>query len=254
VVVRLLRSVALGLLLAAVVWGAAQLGSRWGMLAAAACLLGAATVWRWLPRAAHRRFRRGDYRRAALYYRLLRGLRLSRETRAGIDVSLAACALAREEWERASALLERIDPEPLSSAARAAWLNNRGYALARGGGDCAAALHLADQALALRPDVAGFRHTRGLALLGLGRVDEAVRELDSMWGDIAGDEQRALLEAERCFDLGRAWRRKGEIDYARDYFERARRAAPGSRWSERAQGRLGDGSSPGPPLADLIEP
>jgi tetratricopeptide (TPR) repeat protein len=161
---------------------------------------------------------------------------VSRASRAAIDVSLAACALAVEDWAGALAQLDRVDQESLGEAARAAWLNNRAYALARGGHDPQVALACSDEAIALRPDVAGFRHTRGVALLALGRVDEAITELERLWEELAGEagDEVPLLEAERCYDLGLAWKHKGEGDYAVDYFQRAHRASPGSRWAERA--------------------
>lgn len=197
-------------------------------------------MWILLPRAAHRAFRRGDYKRSKLLYKLLRFWVISRTSRAAVDVSLAACALAGEEWSESLAMLDRIDARSLGDAARAAWLNNRAYALARADRDPHHALACSEEAIRLRPDVAGFRHTRGVALLALGRVDEAIAELERLWEELsaeAGDEA-PLLEAERCYDLGLAWKRKGERDYATDYFHRARRASPGSRWAERATSYL----------------
>lgn len=193
----------------------------------------------WLPRAAHRAFRTGRYGRAAAIYRILGLVRLGRGTRASIRVSLAACALGADDYDRALAILDRLHPEELSDAVRAAWLNNRAYALARGGRDVRAALEASDAAIALRPDVAGFRHTRGIALRELGRVDEAIRELDALWSQLASDE-RPLLEAERCYDLALAWRAKGEDEYAADYFDRARLAAPDSEWARLAADELDD--------------
>ena len=208
-------------------------------LALAGALLAAAFLVLVLgPRTAHRWFRAGRFRRAELAYRALRWLRLGREARGALEVSAAACLLGRERYVDGVAALARVDPSRLGEAARVAWLNNRAYAAVRGGGDAARALAEIDEALALRPDLAGLRHTRGLALLGLGRIDEAVRELDAVWRRRAGEETAPLLEAERCFDLGQAWLRKGEVEYAADYFERARRAAPGSPWAERAAERL----------------
>lgn len=187
-----------------------------------------------LPRMAHRAFRQGAFGRAALGYDVLRRVSLDPGARGALDVCVAACDLARARHRRALERLDRMRPGRLPEAARAAWLNNRAYALVRDGQDADQALEHIDAALGLRPDVAGFRHTRGIALLAAGRLDDAIRELDSLWGEIAGDDVPPLLEAERCYDLGRAWRRKGEPDYAADYFQRARRAAPSSTWAERA--------------------
>jgi hypothetical protein len=90
--------------------------------------------------------------------------------------------------------------------------------------------------MALRPDLSDFRHTRGLVLLGLGRLDEALRELDAVWQRRVSDNTSPLLEAERCYDLGSAWLKKG------DYFDRARRAAPDSPWAARAAAAMPPGA------------
>lgn len=209
---------------------------RLALLLTALAVLGIG--WFWLPRSAHRAFERGRYRRAAGLYRILRAARFGRNSRAAVDVSLAACALGLDRADQALAILDRMEVDRLGDAIRAAWHNNRAYALARGGGDARAALQASDQAIALRPDVAGFRHTRGIALLAAGRTDEAIRELDALWAEIGGDEAPPLLEAERCYDLGMAWRAKGELDYSQDYFERARKAAPDSEWARKAMAQV----------------
>jgi tetratricopeptide (TPR) repeat protein len=206
-----------------------------------------------LPRMAHRAFRRGSFSRAALLYGLLAHVRLDRSARGALRLSVAACLLGRERYRDGLALLARIDPASLGESARAAWHNNRAYAFARSGGDPAQALIDSDAAITMRPDVTGFRHTRGLALLGLDRVDEAIRELDLVWQRGAGDDTPPLFEAERCYDIGLAWARKGERDYAADYFERAVRAAPGSAWAIRAAARLEPSSERLPDaVADLV--
>jgi tetratricopeptide (TPR) repeat protein len=205
-----------------------------------------------LPRAAHRAFRRGAFRRAGLLYRLLGRLRFDREVRASLLVSVAACLLGRERYQAGLAVLARIEPGALGESARAAWLNNRAYALARSGGDAALALADIDEAIALRPDLSGFRHTRGLALLATDRVDEAIRELDAVWLKSGAGETSPLLESERCYDLGLAWHRKGERDYAADYFDRARRAAPDSVWATRALAELPPSDRVPDSLADLV--
>ena len=197
-----------------------------------------------VPRAAHRAFERGEVGRAAFFYRVLAAFVLERRTRGAIRISLAACRLADERWEQALAALGAVDPADLDVAGRSTWHNNRAYALARAGRVDAAALEQVDEAIRLRPDVAGFRHTRGLVLLGLGRVDEAIRELEGVWSEL-GDDAAPLLEAERCYDLGTAWQRKGERDYGRDYLGRAVRLAPQGHWiGKRAAAALA--SSPPP--------
>jgi tetratricopeptide (TPR) repeat protein len=195
-------------------------------------LLGAG-VYLVVPRLAHRAFEHGEYRRAALLYRIARRFAIRAETRGAYDVSLAGCLLARSDWDGALEELDRIDALVLGASARAAWLNNRAYAHARASANPSKALAEADEAVKLRPDVPGFRHTRAVALLALGRLDDAIVELEDVWNQLE-EEAPPLLEAERCYDLGLAWRKKGEQDYARDYFQRAQTVAPGSSWAERA--------------------
>jgi tetratricopeptide (TPR) repeat protein len=216
----------------------AVLGPRAAVAAGAALVLGSGLVWVVLPRLAHRSFRGGAFTRASVAYRVLRLVRLDAGARASLEVSVAACMLGAERYVDGLRLLGRIDPARLGESSRAAWLNDRSYALARSGGDAAQALADIDEAIALRPDLDGFRHTRGLALLQLGRVDEAIRELEEVWRRGQAEDAPPLLEAERCYDLGRAWTLRGEPDYAGDYFERARRAAPGSLWAARASSEL----------------
>jgi predicted Zn-dependent protease len=205
-----------------------------------------------LPRAAHRAFRAGDYGRAGGLYAILAAIRLDPAARAAARVSRAACRVGREDWSGALDALAGQAAAGLPEPVRAAWLNNRAYAVVRSGGSPAEALALADGAVALRPDVPGFRHTRAIALLACGRVDEAIRELDEVWR--RGDERapQPLLEAERCYDLGLAWDRKGEAAHAADYFDRARRVAPGSPWAARAAARLAPGLRSTPALDDLL--
>jgi len=223
------------------------------ILSLLAILISFGMVLFWLPRAAHKAFRLGNYPRAMLIYRILGKCYASPAARAAVDVSIAACEIARNRFDAALGWLDKVNVEELSGPAQAAWHNNRAYALARGGNDAEDALTSIDHAISLRPDVAGFRHTRGVALLALGRTDEAIRVLDDLWNELAGNERVAMLEAERCYDLGRAWRSKGEHDYAIDYFERARRAAPESSWAIRASEHLQPGVRATEALADFIE-
>jgi predicted Zn-dependent protease len=96
------------------------------------------------------------------------------------------------------------------------WLNNRACAVLER--DPQAALALIDEASALRPDVPALQHTRGMVLIAVGRIDDAIAVLDGMR---AGGELPPRLEADRCRDLSRAWDKKGESDYAEDYRVRA---------------------------------
>jgi hypothetical protein len=70
----------------------------------------------------------------------------------------------------------------------------------------------------LRPDVPALQHTRAMALIAVGRIDDAIGILDGMR---TGGELPARLEADRCRELSRAWAQKGETAYAEDYRQRA---------------------------------
>ena len=225
-------------LLATLVYGASLRGRLAAVLALIVATAVVAVVFVLFPRLAHAAFERGEFGRAAVYYRLVRFFVANPESRGSIDVSLAGCRLARADWQGALTDLADVEPEALGPTARAAWYNNRAYALARGGTDPADALLAIDEAVRLRPDVAGFRHTRGVVLLALGRTDDAIAELDAVWQALAGEGAPPLLEAERCYDLGLAWSKKGEAEYAKDYFARAVQIAPRSDWGVRAQALL----------------
>lgn len=240
VIGRVLRIAVIAALGFGLVYGASLFGRKAAVLAVVGLLVALGTVLIWLPRAAHQAFQRGLFGRASALYRVLGWVRVRRQTRAAVRVSLAACALGSNRYERALALLDRCQPGDFPDALRAAWLNNRAYALVRAELDGREALRQSETAISLRPDVPGFRHTRGIALMRVGRLDEAIRELDGLWSAISGDERGHLLEAERCYDLGLAWRAKGEHEYAADYFQRARRASPESAWALRAADHLDD--------------
>jgi tetratricopeptide (TPR) repeat protein len=196
-------------------------GAGWGVGADAILALLVLVI---LPRAGHRAFGRGRHPAARRRYGLIAVLALTRRRGAHARLSMAACDLAQGEYVRAMRTLDGLDGV-LDADARAVWLNNKAYAALR----CpelaitpVAALAWADEASTLRPDVPAIGHTRGLALFQAGRVDEAIRVLEQLWGK---EELAPRLEAERCRDLARAWRAKGHEDYAADYEARGRRYA-----------------------------
>jgi predicted Zn-dependent protease len=237
----------------AAIWVASLAGGAVGAGVAVAAVALVGLIYIWLPRAAHRAFRDGDFDRARRLYWLVGVLRLSAAAVQAAQLSRTACDLALGRYPTALVGLERIGESTLDESGRAVWHNNLAYALARMGTRPDDALSSASAALELRPQVAGFRHTRGVVLLAAGKVDEAIRELDAVW--TTGDaEATGLLEAERCVDLGRAWLAKGEIEYALDYFVRARRAAPDTSWAEKAQEHLSRSSAevPEPPIEGLV--
>jgi len=178
-------------------------------------------LWLWLPRSAHAAFEAGKYRAAARRYRVLGALAGTRARERAALLSRGGCAVAEGDVARAEALLATLAIDDLAVAERAVLLNNRACAELAAGRDPHAALALVDEASALRPDVPAVQHTRGMALLAVGRIDDAIAVLDGMR---AGGELPPRLEAERCRDLARAWTQKGETAYAEDYRLRAERA------------------------------
>jgi predicted Zn-dependent protease len=207
-------AVLLGLPLA----GATVLGRGGAVGGVVLSLLSLLTLWLWLPRLAHAAFEAGKLPVAARRYRWLERLAHSASRVRAAGLSRAGCSVAAGELERAEKLLAAIDPADLAVAERAVWLNNRACAQLAGNGDAAAALALADEAGALRPDVPALQHTRAMALLAVGRVDDAIAVLEGMR---AGGELPPRLEADRCRELARAWTQKGETAYADDYRVRA---------------------------------
>ena len=170
--------------------------------------------WLWLPRIAHAAFEAGNFARARRRYRVLGVLAASPARQRAALLSRAACHVALGQPALADELTAGL--VELDVAERAVLLNNRACALLAA--DPHAALALVDEASALRPDVPALQHTRGLALLAVGRLDDAIAVLDKMR---AGGELAPRLEAERCRDLARAWTQKGEPAYADDYRLRA---------------------------------
>jgi len=205
-------------LLAMPLLGAVLFRRAGGLAGAGLSLLALLWLWLWLPRVAHDAFDAGKYKLSASRYRWLQWLAPSRARERAARLSRAGCAVAAGEHEAAEKLLATIDTASLAAAERAVWLNNRACAQLAAGHDPAAALALADEAGALRPDVPALQHTRAMALIAVGRVDDAIQILDGMR---AGGELPPRLEADRCRELARAWTQKGETAYAEDYRIRA---------------------------------
>jgi tetratricopeptide (TPR) repeat protein len=177
---------------------------------------------------------RGDSGRAQRLYWMLWATSLDDIQRSACRLSLAACAASRGDYDLA---LRRVSivSKNVEGALLAVSLNLQAYCMGREGRNLEEALEMAQRAIELRPHVAGFRHTRGMLLLDLGRLDESGRDLEATWRESDGNE---LLEAERCFDLGRLWSARGHKEYALDYFERAWRASPESRWADASRPHL----------------
>lgn len=200
-------------------------------------------AWLLVPHLAHRAFVRGRFGQARVMFAILAWVALGARDRLAARCAVAACRVATGDHARALSILDNVRGDGLAPPQRAAWLNNRAYALGRDGRDLVHALALVDEAIAIHGDIAAFVHTRGVILLGLGRATDAARDLSAAW---QSKRAESAFESERCFDLGHAWRRAGRGDLATDYFRRAIKAAPKSAWSERAAEILGhrDGAAP----------
>jgi hypothetical protein len=170
----------------------------------------------WLPRSAHGAFDAGRLGAARRRYRLLHRTATSASRERAAHLSLIGCLVAEGKHGEADALATKIDLAALDLGERAVLLNNRACALLAK--DAAAALALIDEATGFRPDVPALQHTRAMALLAVGRTDDAIGILDGMR---TGGELPPRLEAERCRDLARAWEQKGQPAYAEDYRMRA---------------------------------
>jgi predicted Zn-dependent protease len=192
---------------------AGQVGA---LVGAAGAVVATLWLWLWLPRSAHAAFEAGRFARAARRYRVLGWTAGSAARERSALLSRTGCWVGLGDLARADSLLGGVDDTRLDSSERAVWLNNRACAALEH--DPHAALALIDEASALRPDVPALQHTRGMALLAVGRIDDAIAVLDGMR---AGGELPPRLEADRCRDLARAWTQKGEAAYAEDYRQRA---------------------------------
>ncbi len=175
-------------------------------------------VWLWLPRLAHASFDTGKFTSAARRYRWLERLAWSATRERSARLSRAGCYVSTSDVDAAERILAAIDGSGLAVAERAVWLNNRACASLAARRDPTDALALADEAGALRPDVPALQHTRAMALIAVGRIDDAIAILENMR---SGGELAPRLEADRCRELARAWTLKGHEAYAEDYRLRA---------------------------------
>ncbi|MCP4446934.1 MAG: hypothetical protein GY811_16525 [Myxococcales bacterium] len=208
----------------------------WLALASILALWIARLVQRLLTSSATSTLAKGECSKAKRRYLVLRITAISRAHRLASELSLAACDAAAEDFERCLERLSRCEVLESEESLFAVALNLRAYCMARRRENLEEALTLADECVLRRPYVDGFRHTRGLLLLELGRNEEALRDLEATWGEGQGTP---LFESERCFDLGRLWSSRGQDDYARDYFARALRAFPEGPWAQKASELVG---------------
>jgi len=174
----------------------------------------------------------GDTGKARRWYFVLWVTSIPRAVRLACSLSLAACDAAEQKYEACIQRLAKSEVPDSEQSLQAVALNLQAYSLARLGRSLEEALRMALQCVELRPHVQGFRHTRGLLFIELGRYEEAIRDLEATW---IQKEGAALFESERCFDLGRLWALRGQDEYAQDYFTRALRAFPEGYWAEKAR-------------------
>jgi tetratricopeptide (TPR) repeat protein len=200
----------------------AVLGRPWILSGMAVAVAGTVWLLLWLPRAAHAAFEAARYGPAARRYRVIAVLAFTAARECAALLSRAGCEVAAGRLAAAERILAGFDAGELAAAERVTWLNNRACDALEAGDDPRAALDLAEQAVALRPDVPAVQHTRASALIALGRFDDAIGVLEAMR---AGGELSPALEALRCRELARAWDHKGQPDYAADYRDRARLVA-----------------------------
>ena len=141
----------------------------WLLLTSVVGLWLARLVRRLIISSATRSLARGEYRKARHRYLFLRLTAIPRIARLSCELSLAACNAAEEEFETCLDRLARCEVPPTEESLQAVALNLRAYCYARSRQSLDEALKLAQRCVAIRPHVAGFRHTRGLLLLELGR-------------------------------------------------------------------------------------
>jgi len=163
-------------------------------------------------------------------YWLLEKTSLHASDRIACKLSQLACDAAKQKYEEVVSKLAFPIPSE-AFALHAVQSNLHAYCLARLGKDLAQALSLSEASLEMRPHVTGFQHTRGLILLELGRLNEAIAQLDKIQGFMSSK----LFESERCYDIGRLWILKGQRDYANDYFIRSLRVSEGA-WAQKSRG------------------
>ncbi|MFH2005682.1 MAG: tetratricopeptide repeat protein [bacterium] len=182
-------------------------------------------------------FRRGRYdwaRRGTLW--LLRWT-LRRASRATLQLNLAACHLAAGTYEQGGEVLRTMDRDGLPEAVRGIWENNYAYYVLSTGGEPREALGLCDQASTLNPTNPAFRSTRGIAQLALGRIDDAIAELQAAV-DVGLETQGVAAMAENYYHLARAWESRGETAYARDHYLKSVNIGPETLFGRKSADRL----------------
>jgi predicted Zn-dependent protease len=182
-------------------------------------------------------FRQGRYGAARRGTRMLLRFAWRPRSRATLQLHLAACHLADGRYEEGRRALEAVDRELLGGGVRGIWENNHAYYLLCTGHDPREALAECDRAAAQDPGNPAFRSTRGIALLAIGYVEDAIAELQAAI-DAGVRIQGSAAMAENYYHLARAWEAQGEIAYARDHYLKSVNTAPGTRFGIKSAERL----------------
>ena len=82
-----------------------------------------------------------------------------------------------------------------------------------------------------------------MALLALGRVEDAIAELQTSVDAGIGEQGPAAL-SENYYHLARAWEEKGELAYARDHYLKSLNIGPRTPFGQRSAARV-QGALPG---------
>ncbi len=182
-------------------------------------------------------FRKGRYAWALRGTRWLLRWSLRRSSKATLQLNLAACHLASGKHEEGGKVLRTMDKEGLPKTLLSIWENNYAYYLLSTGGDAREALKLCDKASGLNPSNPAFRSTRGIAQLTLGRVDDAIAELQAAV-DAGLETQGPAAMSENYYHLAQAWESRGEVAYARDHYLKSVNIGPDTLFGRKSAGRL----------------
>jgi len=182
-------------------------------------------------------FRKGRYKWALRGTRWLLRWSFRRSSRSTLQLNLAACYLASGDYPEGGEVLGSMDKEGLPDNLVGIWENNFAYYLLSTGGDAREALRLCDKASSLNPSNPAFRSTRGIAQLALGRVDDAIAELQAAV-DAGLETQGPAAMAENYYHLAQAWETHGEVAYARDHYLKSVNIGPDTLFGRRSAERL----------------
>lgn len=137
--------------------------------------------------------------------------------------SLVRLSSARQRYDEAETYCRKaleLDPK------QPAMLNYLGWILAKGRKDYAAAHAAVDGAIASESDQKPFFvESKGIIFMEEGRYEEAIKTLQSALNEAAGaqmgNKSRAMLDIDIYKNMGRAYRKLGKEQEARDALKKA---------------------------------